>query len=271
MKTKLLLMITSLLALFTLNSCLQVESTITLKKDGSGTITEDLLFGDQMVQMMRLSASQAAQAGIKAKDPFEEMLDKTKATERAKKMGEGVELVSVTKIDTNGKMGVRTVFKFADINKLDYNTADAMDMGDGGPQPKENKDADKPTFKYADGKLVISQKLPKGEEASEPAKEEKKDEDNPMDDQALAMMQGVMKDMRMTMKMKFDPGIAKTNATYVDGDTITIMEIDFGKVVKDPKKLKALQGGDFEKTKEALKGIDGIKFEAQETVEVELK
>jgi hypothetical protein len=49
------------------------------------------------------------------------------------------------------------------------------------------------------------------------------------------------------------------------------VELDFGKIVSDPKKLKAIQGGDFEKTKKALKGIDGIKFEGQETVEVELK
>jgi len=258
-----------MLALFTLNSCLQVESTISLKKDGSGTVTENLIFGEQMVQMMQMGMAQAAQAGGKAKDPFAEMLDKKKAAERALKMGEGVELVSVTKIDADGKLGVRTVFKFADINKLDYNTADAMNMGDKGPKQEKNEDADKPTFKYADGKLVISQKHPKGKDAAEAIKEEEKED--PMEAQGLAMMQGMMKDMRMTMKMKFESGIAKTNATYVDGDTITIMEIDFGKVVKDPKKLKALQGGDFEKTKKALEGIDGIKFEAKETVEVELK
>jgi len=272
MKTKLLMVVTSLLALFALNSCLQVESTITLKKDGSGTVTEDLIFGEQMVQMMQMASAQAGQmGGAKAKDPFAEMLDKKKAAERAKKMGEGVEVVSVTKIDADGKLGVRTVFKFADINKLQYETSDAMNMGEqGGPSKKEN--GDKPTFKYADGKLVISQTLPKGKEGDAAAKDEKDEgKEDATDDQALAMMQGMMKDMRMTLKMKFEPGIAKTNASYVDGNEITIMEIDFGKLVKDPKKLKALQGGDFEKTKKALKGIDGIKFEAKETVEVELK
>ena len=82
MKTKLLLAVSSILVLFTLSSCLQVESTISLKKDGSGTVTEDLIFGEQMVQMMKMGMAQAAQADGKAKDPFAEMLDKKKAVEQ---------------------------------------------------------------------------------------------------------------------------------------------------------------------------------------------
>ena len=260
-----------MLTLFSLNSCIQVESTITLKKDGSGTITENLLLGAQMMQMMEMMGAQAAQAGGKAKDPMAEMMDENKAIERAKEMGEGVEFVSIEKISADGKLGVKTIFKFSDINKLSYNSAGAMDMGDKGKGPKAKSDGNKPVFKYADGKLTIVQKLPKGDKDDKEADVETDKKDDAMDEQSMAMMQGMMKDMRMSMKIKFEPGIAKTNATYVDGDTITIVDLEFGKIVSDPKKLKALQGGDFEKTKKALKGIDGIKFEAQDTVEVELK
>ena len=49
MKTKLLMIATGMLTLFGLCSCFQVESTITLKKDGSGTITEELMLGEQMI------------------------------------------------------------------------------------------------------------------------------------------------------------------------------------------------------------------------------
>lgn len=250
----------------TLASCLQVESTITLNKDGSGTVTEDMVFGEQMVAMLQMAQAQAGAAGG-GQDPMAEMLDKKKAEARAKKMGEGVELVSVKKIDADGKMGVQTVFKFSDINKLKYSSSSAMGEMEGVEVDEEN--GGEPSFKYADGKLTIVQKHP--EEKAEGDKEDAEAADDEMDEQSMAMMQGMMKDMRMTMKIKLAPGIKKTNATYVDGDTVTMADIQFGKLLKDPKKLKALQTGDFDKAKEALKGIDGIKFEMQESVEIELK
>ncbi len=246
-----------------MNACLQVESTISLKKDGSGTITENLILGQQMVQMMEMAA---AQAGPDA-DPMAQMVDKAKAAARAKGMGEGVELVSVEKINANGKIGVKTVFKFADINKLKYTTSSAMgDME--GMDVKEDENA-APEFKYADGKLTIIQKQPKGDaEAAEDKEDAMGDE---MEEQAMAMMQQMMKDMRMTMKLKLEPGIKKTNATHVEGDTVTMADIQFDKLLSNPEKLKALQSGDFEKTKKALEGMEGVKFEAQEKVEIELK
>ena len=89
-----------MLMLFGLSSCIQVESTISVKKDGSGTITEELVFGEQMVMMMQMGAAQGG-PGAAGKDPMAQMLDKTKAQARAKKMGEGVELVIAARnVDT---------------------------------------------------------------------------------------------------------------------------------------------------------------------------
>ena len=265
---------TGMLTLFGMCSCLQVESTITLKKDGSGTITEELLLGEQMVQMMQMGMAQAQQAGGKVEDPMAKMMDKAKAKARAKGMGEGVEFVSIEKIDAGGKLGMRTIFKFSDINKLRYSNAGAMGMDDmPGAKKKGGGDANKdaPIFKYADGKLTIMQKHPKGDNDAAEAVEAAEDKMNEQEKAMFDGMKEMMKDMRMTMKLKFEPGIAKTNATHVEGNTITLADIEFGKLLADPEKLKALQSGNFEKMKKALKGTDGIKFETQEKVEVELK
>lgn len=264
MKTKLLTLATAALALFGLNSCLQVESTISVKKDGSGTITEVTTFGDQMKMMIDMAA---AQGGDNAKNPLAQMTDKAKAEERAKKMGEGVELVSIEKIDADGKLGVKAVYKFADINKLNYSAGSAMEMGEAPGGAADKADDGGMTFKFADGKLTIVQKKPDapkkdGEDAAKPEE---------MDPQALAMMQGMMKDMRIATKVKIESGIAKTDATHVEGDTITLGDIQMGKIVTDPEKMKALQSGDFDKIKAALKGVDGVKFEEKESVTVEMK
>ena len=87
----------------------------------------------------------------------------------------------------------------------------------------------------------------------------------------LAMMKGMMKDMRITTKVNIDSGIANTDAAHVDGNVITLADIQMEKLLDDPKKLQALQTGDFDKAKEAMKGVDGIKFEDKEAVKVKMK
>ncbi|MBK1830565.1 hypothetical protein JIN77_07495 [Verrucomicrobiaceae bacterium R5-34] len=269
MKTQLLIIATSLLSLFGLTSCFQSENTITVNKDGSGTIVEETFFGEQMQMMIQMAEAQGGQGG----NPLDQMTDPTKAKARAQAMGEGVELVGIEKINVDGKIGMRATFKFADINKLKYSSAGALDMGDlpGGAAgaAKEAEDAGV-TFKLADGKLSIIQKTPEAEGADK-AEDGGAAEVPEMDPQQLAMMQGVMKDMRITMKVKIASGIAKTDATHVDGDTITLGDIKMDKLLANPEKLKALQGGDFDQTKEAMKGVEGVKFEGKEVVEVEMK
>ncbi len=268
MKTQLCMIATAAITLFGLTSCFQVESTISVKKDGSGTITEETILGEQMKMMLEMAAAQGGQA----EDPMAKMLDKAKAEARAKKMGEGVELVSLEKIEADGKLSVKTVFKFTDINKLNYSAGAALDMGNMPGGAAEQVGDSGLRFKMADGNLTIIQKAPNNGKDGEAAKDDKAaPAAGAMDPQQLAMMQGMMKDMRITTKINIESGIAKTDATHVDGNTITLSDIQMGKIISDPAKLKALQGGDFEKTKEALKGIDGIKFEEKESISVEMK
>ncbi len=146
-------------------------------------------------------------------------------------------------------------------------------MGDmpGAAGAKAEKAADAGLkFEFADGKLVIIQKAPKADKDGE-APEGDKAPEVEMDPQMMAMMQGMMKDMRVTSKIVIESGIVKTDASHVEGNTITLSDIQMGKIMADPEKLKAIQSGDFEKTKEALKGVDGIKFEDKERVSVEMK
>jgi hypothetical protein len=76
------------------------------------------------------------------------------------------------------------------------------------------------------------------------------------------------------MKVVIEPGIAETTATHVTGNTITLMEMDMGKVMKNPdafKKLKGMDQNDQDKAIEALKGFDGVKVEVKKEVTVKVK
>ena len=109
--------------LFLLSGCFQVHRTITVKKDGSGTIEEKFLVTTEMGENM---------GGMNLND-----VEKLKAD--AITFGENVSYVSSKEIEENGLKGYKAVYAFDDIIKLTLETnlaAKAM-QGTGMPAEKE--------------------------------------------------------------------------------------------------------------------------------------
>ena len=249
-------------------SCLQNETTITLNKDGSGTVVEETFLGAKMLEMM----TQFAQPD--APDPVAEMFSEEKSKAKTAEMGEGVEYVKTEMIDKDGKKGARVHYKFADINKIKVNPSGAVDnMNQGAPAGDAGgKEEEKETvsFTYADGKLKVITPpadfgdMQLGDEGA----------DNP---EMEAMMKEMMADMRLTLKLKAADGIESSNATYTEGDTITLFDVQVGKMLEQKDELKKIgETGKTGKTdKEAAKAafakLDGIKVEMNEDVTVTLK
>jgi hypothetical protein len=265
---------TSALALASLlfASCLQNETTITLKKDGSGTITEETLLGAQMLAMLDQFSNMGGEAdAAKKKDPVADMFSEEKAKTHAADLGEGVTVVKAEPLSKGDSKGARVTYHFDDINKLKFHLGDSVKNaapGDTG-EAAAKKDKTPPiTFTYSDGKLVIH--LP------EPKKSEKKPDvaDDPQQAQQLAAMKQMFADMKMSAKIVIEPGIGETDATNVEGNTITLMAVDFGKLVQNEAKFKEFvkqQPETPEAAQELLKGVDGIKIETKREVTVTVK
>ena len=105
MKNKLLTIFTAIFCLFGLSSCFENETTVTLKKDGSGTITVSTLFTKEAMDMMQMMALQGGGQGGAGKDPLAQLADEDKAKADAKNYGEGVEFVSLKKVEKGGRQG----------------------------------------------------------------------------------------------------------------------------------------------------------------------
>ncbi len=244
---------------FLASSCLQTETAISLNKDGSGTIVEQTVLGAQMLAMM----TQFAQPG--QPDPVQEMFSEEKSKGKAPNLGEGVEFVKVEMINEGGKKGGRVHYKFADINKLNINPASGLEaMNDGAA--KEVKPDELVKFKYNDGKLSLITPPTNFDEMAMPAEAE-----NP---EMEAMAKQMMADMRMTLKIHLPGGIDKTNASYVDGNTVTVMDVEVGKMFtqKDAmKKIAATAKTDKKAAQEAFSKLDGIKIETKDDVSISLK
>lgn len=251
-------------AALALPSCLQNETTITLNKDGSGTVVEETLLTAKMLGMM----TQFAQPG--QPDPVAEMFSDDKARAKTEAMGEGVEYVKTEMLDQDGKKGARTHYKFADINKLKVNPSGAVDglnnQAPGGEEEKEDKDSVR--FSYADGKLKIITPPADFEDMGLPGDE---GAENP---EMEAMMTEMMADMRLTLKLNVADGIESTNATHTEGDTITLFDVQVGKMLAQKDELAKIgETGktDKEAAKAAFAKLDGIKAETKEDVTVTIK
>ncbi|MCW1922254.1 hypothetical protein OKA05_06795 [Luteolibacter arcticus] len=264
----------ALLALFT-SSCLEHTSTIKLNKDGSGTITEETLFSAE-------ASAKMAEMPAGGENPAGKFSDEKKAAETAAKMGEGVTVEKTENVKKDGRIGGRVVYKFKDINKVKFNFGDAMsdagkDMGPPGDAPDAGE-ADKPkskpiTFTYKDGVLTLvnpeakaDAKKADGEKGAAPDKE--------TDPQAMAMMQQMFKDMRMSLHLEIVDGIAETNASHVEGNVVTLIDLPFGKLIADPenmKKLEAMKDASPADAAAAFKDIPGLKIETKEEITVKVK
>lgn len=284
MKTmkKLLLAATSALIALALPGCLQNETTIHLNKDGSGTVVEETLLGAQMLAMIDQMAAGFGGGGGAEKpkdDPIKQMLSEDKAKKRAAEMGDGVTFVKAEPLEKNGAKGARTTYAFKDISKLKVSTGDGMNtmpkMGPMGDAPEPAAKKKQPIgFAFANGKLTIKMPEPEKPAAAEaPAAEgqPKPDMNNP---EAQAMMKQMMGDMKMSLKIVCDSGIAETTASNKEGNTITLFEMDMGKLMENPetfKKLGEVDQKDPTAAMEAMKNLKGVKIETKKEVTVTLK
>ena len=242
-----------------LPGCLQVEQTIHLKKDGSGKIVDQVVLGAQMAGMLEMAG---AQGGGPAGNPLGDLFDEESYKTKAADYGEGVEFVGLEEIEANGGKGVVVTYKFADINTVTFEPGSALDVLQQPGQPDQAGEPAK--FQFENGKLTVDfPDPPEDAEVGEIPEE--------LDPQAAAMMK-MFGDMSIKAQLVMEDGIKKTNATHRDGNTITVMEVDFAKVIADPDGIKRLQQTQNKKRDEAMKlldGVDGVRIEKNDPLVVE--
>lgn len=259
----------SLAALLILPGCLDSETTVNVNKDGSGTVVQETILG---AQMMAMFGQLGALGGEDATDPLDEMFSPDNAQKTAASMGEGVTFDKIERIERGAARGARVTYRFEDVNKLKLNPAGGLEGM--APEVGEQAEAADPiTFTFADGKLTIHQPQNLDEEGGiiDGLPEMPEDGEDP---QMKAMMEQMMAEMKVAVRVTVAPGIKQTNATHREGNTVTLMEMQFGELLKQEgalEKLSTLNPKDKEAAKAAIKGIKGIKVDLNEVIEIEFE
>ena len=262
------LMLIGALSLLCLPSCLEVEQVITLKKDGSGAISEEIVMGAAIVAML-----EGLPAGAGAQNPFADLYDPEKYKAKASDFGKGVTYSRIEKIERNGGKGVKAIYAFEDINNVILTPGSPMQELD----EEEKGPKDEPlNFAYAGGVLTVTIPEPAAEilESAEDAEKVDEGAAKVANEVMEAMMVEMFKGMKINTKLVASTGIQKSDATYLKDDTITLLLMEFDEIMENPKGLKALQKLEGSKRGEiaaSLKGVKGVAIETKKKIRVKLR
>lgn len=257
-----------------LPGCIEIYTTINLKRDGTGTVEKNLMMSKEAILM--ISNFFPNPDTTKKFDLF----DEDKFRRDALDMGDHVTYLSGKRQSAGDKEGYVITYSFTDIDKLRIGQNPAQIV-----RPPEMQEMEKDTA--SDGEEYISFDLYKDDPSTltinlpseEFQESEKRQLESAVDTMQIdTQMEQKIKQMISQMKMAFVvnlPGkITGTNAQYHEGQRVTLAEIDFGKLIENPqnyRRFMAMKDKPFSEAKKFLRTIPGIKIELNEKVEVKFK
>lgn len=268
--------ITQLLAFILITSfvagCLQVETTLTVEKDGSGTINEKVLFSKTFVKMIK-DFTEAFQDSASTEEFTLFETDNIKAD--AKNYGENVKYVSHELINNENWEGYQAIYSFNDISKVqispDPDSKVALD-----DQSTETEEEEYYFFKFVKGdtpQLIIDR--PEIDELSADTDEydesEKTEQTNEEENEEFIKM---MEGMKIDIAVAVDGEIVNTNATYVQGSKITLFEMNLSEMMKNKavfKEFKKNEPDNIEEMKQYLEKLPGLKIEVEKPITITFK
>ena len=245
------------------SGCLRSTTTIELKPDGSGTIVQENAVGAEALAMLKSFAASSPQQGKGGASPD------IFTQEQAMKTGEamGVTFVSGEPIKTADLEGYRARYRFDDITTIKVNmkqTPDAM-PGAGSDQPPFG-------FTFAKGSssstltIQMPDQMPGGSALPGLPGGGGANADPAQAAQAMAMMKMMMKGLFVDLSLAVDGRIIKSNASHVEGSKVTLLQLDFDKLLQDEANFKKLQAATDLKT---LANVAGLKVSSDPKVVIE--
>ena len=261
-----------------LSGCIEMHTVITVNKDGSGLIEENIFIGKEIIKMFK----EFAAAFADSTQPQQEfnLFEEEKIKAKTSDYGEGIEFVSMENIVTDEREGYKAIYKFKDLNKVKVNQDPSDEMPMAEPKEGSEKTNEYVFFKFITGnpnRIVF--KLPDETKKEEENTKQIKTDDTTAtnveaDSSDLESMVKFMKDMKAKFEIRVYGKITNTNATHVDGNTVTLFDIDFAQLISDKEKLeefKKFNPNSFEEVKKLVSGIPGIKVELNKEVYIEFE
>ena len=256
--------------------CIQFDTLVKVKGDGSGTIVQTMTMSAETMEMMKSMKGDGAKVEAGGKPMALEAKDIEQAKSEAAKMGEGVTFVKAEPIDTKEAKGMRAVYAFKDVTKLKISQKPSSPGSAPAPGGKDVDDTMKFGFvKAANGNSVLTVSMPDLKAAADKkaatSKTPAKSPEAPPE--AMAMMKQMFKGLRIAIAVEPEGKVVQTNSPFVEGSRVTLMEMNFDSLLADEAKMKqfsaAMDGGSIADAKRLMKGLSGVKINLDPEVRIE--
>jgi hypothetical protein len=250
--------------------CFESIVLLRVNKDGSGTIEETVVISDAFMELMK------SFGGGDEDEEEEEVIDEEQLTGKASSMGEGVRFVSAEPVKTDRGSGYKAIYSFSDINDVRIN----QNPGENVSPPPVGGEEEGPVeewlqFNFSGGRTATLEIIyPRDIELEQDEESSEGEADIDSNPEMMDMMRELYQDMHFGIAVEVDGQITETNASYVDGSTVTLMDIDFAKILQDEEKFKELMNANpntVEEMKELVKDNPGIKVEIEESIRIRFR
>jgi hypothetical protein len=261
------------------SGCITALTNIKVRPDGSGTIEQTLSMTAEAAKQVAALASGFGDPSEKKKpeadDGLPDFFSEQSMKEAAAKLGEGVVFVSSTPIRTPERVGRVATYQFADITKVRIDQK--PQTGDAMPGPDAKPGAEDVLFRFAKqpagtSKLTVLFPEPEFGKKKDGEGDDETDEKKAPDPQQLEMMKKIFDGLRVSIDVTVLGSIVKTNSPYVQGSTVTLLEMDFAQLLANDALLSKMdQPKSLEEAKAMLKDVKGFKINLDREVGIEFK
>ncbi len=262
MRRRLLLLSVIIISL-AISGCIDSTTKVTVNGDGSGIITETMGMSKEVIKQMQQMIPAGEGQLIGEKDLFKEK----DFVEKAAEYGQNVKLIDFKTSSNDKAVYAQAVFEFDDVTKIKIKQGDAPEMeGAQGPDQDEkfvtfsfDKSGNKPTLKI----MIPQEDSAKADAAAEQAEVKK-----PSATEA-AMMKQMFTGMHFAGLVEVNGKIISTNARHVRGNTITLFDIEFDKILDKPEVLTQLQAAQSAQQAQAIfKDLEGMMIETNKEITI---
>jgi len=252
------------------SGCLSSSTVIRLEPDGSGTVVLSTVMSAQArAELATLRSMALPRDGAGEAPP--ELFSVEQARARAARMGEGVRFVSSRKLQGPEGEGLESVYAFTDVRTLRISERPEPPVSGGGAVgAREGTPAlefEMDGLPNGHARLTIVLPRPRPDEAAAPPA-------SPAATASAAQvtrLRSMVKGLRVSLAVEV-PRLVATSSPFVEGSRVTLLDMDFERLLADDPRLEELavkRIRSLQAAKSVLKDAPGFKVITDPEVTVE--
>jgi hypothetical protein len=248
-----------LFAAMTSSACFQMTTVLKVNGDGSGTIEHRMVYSKAALAQLRQFAALGGRG--QSVDPASEQ----QARDLVTSIGPGVTYVTSSPVTSPTGAGREATYAFTDVSQLRISTQPAAPAGVSLRAQGLSTDAETITLSItheANGNAVLHINVPEPNFVEALGK--------PGATGQIAMIKSLLAGARVLLAVEPAGPVVRTSSPYVEGQRVTLLEVDLDEALKDETLLPRLQAAATpDAAKAVIKGVAGLKINLDREITVE--